>query len=217
MHLHLTINGISQNSNGTSVSSDFTTLESETTSIKQAKVIFMLLQIIKTIGGYSQADIARVIQQVRDDALAGNKKIDTKVKKTLSMTFALPLIDLPWSMAWVAIGSQRRKSSMCWRPSSTTTWSSLAFAACNSSRISGFFVICNQTTSAQVWRTHRSISILLRCTLHERKSTPLSSVQQSYNRRIFEHFCSMSTFSEQFFCSEIENGRHSQSCLRSSQ
>ena len=81
MHLHLTINGISQNSNGTSVSSDFTTLESETTSIKQAKVIFMLLQIIKTIGGYSQADIARVIQQVRDDALAGNKKIDTKVKK----------------------------------------------------------------------------------------------------------------------------------------
>ena len=81
MHIHLTINGISQNGNGTPTSSDFATIETETTSIKQAKVIFMLLQIIKTIGGYSQADIARVIQQVCDNALAGNKRINTKVQK----------------------------------------------------------------------------------------------------------------------------------------
>ena len=76
MEIHLTINDASQ------TDKLVTKPESQTTlTIKQAKIIFMLLLIIKNVFGYSQADIVRVIQQVHDDVLASDKKIDTKLQK----------------------------------------------------------------------------------------------------------------------------------------
>lgn len=54
--------------------------EKDSTRNKQAKVIYFLLLILKNVCGFSQADLARVIQHVHDKVLSG-EKFDTKLQK----------------------------------------------------------------------------------------------------------------------------------------
>ena len=54
--------------------------ETDTTLNKQAKVIYFLLLIIKNACGFSQADLARVIQHVHDKVLS-SEKFDTKLQR----------------------------------------------------------------------------------------------------------------------------------------
>lgn len=90
MHIHLTLNSSGSKNDHLTISchnsqscAEFATPpESESNqTVKYAKTIFILLLIIKNVGGFSQADIARVIQQVHDNVLSSDKKFDTKLQK----------------------------------------------------------------------------------------------------------------------------------------
>jgi hypothetical protein len=82
MHIHLTINSnIPAEGESQLTCTKVQASESENARINNlAKTIFVLLQINKTVGGFSQAAIARAVQQVHDDVL-NTAKIDNKFQK----------------------------------------------------------------------------------------------------------------------------------------
>lgn len=82
MHIQLTINStIPTEGESQLTCTKVQASESETARINNlAKTIFVLLQITKTVGGFSQAAIARTVQQVHDDVLT-TAKIDNKFQK----------------------------------------------------------------------------------------------------------------------------------------